>query len=193
MLTGDTCPLCHGNRLTIALEARQIDRENEIRESFVIERLGRRPDETEAMDLTRFMHGGPGRLLRCSDCGLLLRDEDERAQYESDVYDPVLMKHLYPRYRGRSGASEHNTSRCFGAMPRCWKWAVIPAHFCRPVRSGAGGLTGLDIGNSTSTFARQQGGTVKRLGPEDYSPKLRPLEAIFIWNCFEQMEDPSGC
>src|ERR1700679_3496939 len=51
--------------------------------------------------------------------------------------------------------------------------------------------TGLDIGDSTCAFARKQGLSVKRLGLEDYSPKLRKPEAIFIWNCFEQLEDPS--
>jgi hypothetical protein len=51
--------------------------------------------------------------------------------------------------------------------------------------------TGFDVGESTCAFARRQGASVKRLPLEDYSPKLRKPEAIFIWNCFEQLENPS--
>jgi hypothetical protein len=31
---------------------------------------------------------------------------------------------------------------------------------------------------------------VKRISLADYSPRLRKPEAIFIWNCFEQLEEP---
>lgn len=85
------------------------------------------------MDLTRFMHGGPARLLTCPTCGLMIRDEAVPAHYANDVYDSALLKHLYPRY----------------------------VRACED----------------------------KRLR---YMPALRKKpEAIFIWNCFEQLEDPS--
>src|SRR5205823_868530 len=51
---------------------------------------------------------------------------------------------------------------------------------------------GVDIGRSTCAFARRQGATVKRISLEDYSPRLRNPDAIFIWNCFEQLEDPAA-
>ncbi|HVW10878.1 MAG TPA: methyltransferase domain-containing protein [Bryobacteraceae bacterium] len=170
----------------------RMERENEIRESFVTERLGHRAEDPESMDLTKFMHGGPGRLLRCSCCGLLSREEETRAHYEDDLYDPALMKHLYPRYvRGfeskreiyrpllRHHAEVLEVGSHLGAFLQTaeeWGW--------RP--------TGLDIGAATSQFARQQGGRVKRVSLDDYSPRLRKPEAIFIWNCFEQLEDPGA-
>jgi hypothetical protein len=169
-----------------------MERENEIRESFVTERLGHRAEDPENMDLTKFMHGGPARLLRCECCGLLSRDEESRAHYEDDLYDPALMRHLYPRYvrafeqkRGlyqpllRANAEVLEVGSHLGAFLQTaeeWGW--------RP--------TGLDIGAATSEFARRQGGTVKRVSLDDYSPRLRRPEAIFIWNCFEQLEQPGA-
>jgi hypothetical protein len=144
------------------------------------------------MDLTRFMHGGPGRVLYCRTCGTLVRDEEAQARYDDDVYDSVLMSHLYPRYLRafeqkrsqyrpmlRSGAEVLEVGSHLGAFLQVaeeWGW--------RPI--------GLDIGESTSTFARRRGAFVRRLAIEAYSPRLRPPEAIFIWNCFEQLQDPSA-
>ncbi len=31
---------------------------------------------------------------------------------------------------------------------------------------------------------------MKRLGLADFSSRLEPLDAVFIWNCFEQLDDP---
>src|SRR5689334_19357215 len=92
------CPICGSEEFTVRTPASQISRECALRESFVKERLDHRPEEPEAMDLTRFMHGGRARLLSCRHCGLLSRQENHSAHYESDVYDPDLMSFLYPRY-----------------------------------------------------------------------------------------------
>jgi hypothetical protein len=186
------CPVCEREIGPVDSSPARIGRENEIRESFVAERLGHRAEDPENMDLTKFMHGGAGRLLRCSCCGLLSRDEETRAHYQDDLYDPALMKHLYPRYARafankrelyqpllRSNAEVIEVGSHLGAFLQSaeeWGW--------RP--------TGLDIGAATSEFARRQGGSVKRLSLEDYSPRLRRPEAIFIWNCFEQLEDPGA-
>jgi hypothetical protein len=52
--------------------------------------------------------------------------------------------------------------------------------------------TGLDIGSSTIRFVQKMGSSVKQLPLEEYSPALSRPDAIFIWNCFEQLEDPSA-
>jgi hypothetical protein len=186
------CPVCHADGFVVDVSPSQIDRQSELRESFVISRLGRRPRDLEAMDLTCFMHGGPGRLLSCRGCGLLFRDEQEESHYESDAYDSVLMKHLYPgylraferkkpKYRPllRPGAEVLEVGSHLGAfLQAAEEWGWCP--------------TGLDIGEAASAFARRLGESVKRLPLEDYSPRLRRPEAIFIWNCFEQLEDPEA-
>ena len=185
-----TCPVCGTEDLLVGASSDQITRESDLRKSFVNQRLDHRPDAMELMDLTRFMHGGPGRLLSCPTCGLLTRDEDATARYEADVYDRDLMSYLYPRYLQafaektwykpllRDHAEILEVGSHLGAFLQTaeqWGW--------RPI--------GLDIGASTSDFARSKGMSVKRLSLEDYLPPLRP-EAIFIWNCFEQLRDPAS-
>jgi hypothetical protein len=183
------CPVCCIEGLTVNAPADQLKRETELRESFVHERLDHQPEKSELMDLTRFMHGGPGCLLVCPNCGVLRRDEDDSPHYETDVYDPELLTYLYPRYLRafdekrqykfllRNNAEILELGSHLGAFLQIaeqWGW--------RPI--------GLDIGSATSSFARRIGMSVKRLALEDYSPRHQP-EAIFIWNCFEQLEDPS--
>jgi len=175
--------------LRVDLSSDQIDREGVLRASFVDERLGHRPEYVEAMDLTRFQHGGPARLLACEHCGALLRDERLAAHYETDVYDPALMSHLYPRYLR---AFEEKKSQYEPLLRDRAEVLEVGSHlgaFLEAAENWGWHPIGLDIGKSTSSFAKLQGGSVKQVPVEDYSPKCRP-QAIFIWNCFEQLDDP---
>ena len=162
-----------------------------LRASFVHNRLGHLPEYLEAMDLTRFMHGGPARLLGCERCGALLRDERETAQYESDPYDSALMRHLYPRYLRAFEEKRSQYQPLLGNRAEILEVGSHLGAFREASENWGWRPTGLDIGQSTSRFARQQGGSVKRVALEDYSPRSRP-GAIFIWNCFEQLDGPSA-
>jgi hypothetical protein len=130
----------------VAASASAITPEQKIRESLVDERLGHRADYSESMDLTRFMHGAPARLLCCQLCGLLWRDEAEEAHYADDVYDSDLMKVLYPRF-----------AYAFENKRRQYRPLLRPAAEVLEVGSHLGGFlqvaeewgwrpTGLDIG-----------------------------------------------
>lgn len=168
-----------------------IEEETALRDRFVKQRLKHEPEDLEAMDLTQFMHGGRGCFYSCQRCGTLVRNEAAQGQYESDVYDTALMRHLFPRYVDsfsekksqyqnllRPGAEVVELGSHLGAFLQTaeeWGW--------RPI--------GVDIGRSTSAFARQQGLTVRQLDLQEYSPTVRQPEALFIWNCFEQLENAS--
>ncbi len=102
------------------------------------------------------------------------------------------MAHLYPRYLQafrqkesiykpllRNHAEVIEVGSHLGAFLQSaeeWGW--------RPM--------GLDIGQSTSDFARRQGLSVERRTIADYSPRSTRPDAIFIWNCFEQLDDPGA-
>ena len=188
MRSSPGCPVCGATARFLSAGTRELRREADLRAAFVLNRLDHPPDALELTDLTRFVHGGPGRLWSCSTCGLLSRDEQDQGRYEHDVYDRSLMQHLYPRYvyafeskqRYRFVLDEHaevlEIGSHLGAFVQTaeqWNW--------RP--------TGLDIGGDTSSFARRHGLCVKRLAIEDYQPRRR-MDGIFIWNCFEQLQEP---
>lgn len=142
------------------------------------------------MDLTHFMHGKPARVLACATCGLLRRADPQPASYENDCYDRALLQHLYPRYLD---AFKRKRSAYEPLLQPHAEVLEIGSHigaFLEAAETWGWRPTGLDIGAETSEFARGQGARVKRVALPDYSNKRQPLDAIFIWNCFEQLEDP---
>lgn len=189
-----SCPACGGGSFMAAVSAAALAREVEQRNHFVHARLQRKATRAELKDLTDFMHDGPARLVTCLRCGLLVRHEEDvraNASYEEDPNDPDLMSHVYPRYveafrnkseaykdRLRPGASVIELGSHLGAFLQTgeeWNW--------RPV--------GLDIGYDTSEFARRLGLTVRRETIEDTRIAAGTADAVFIWNCFEQLGDPA--
>lgn len=152
------------------------------------------------MDLTEFMHGGPGRLLACANCGLLMREEGGAAHYDHDVYDPDLMQHLYPRYarafRGKGNNYRH-------LLPPRADVIELGSHlgaFLEVAEDWGWRPTGLDIGEFTSAFARSKGFTVRRESLEDSALRSHTADAVFIWNCLSRSrirrlhyETPTAC
>lgn len=186
------CPVCGGGNLVAAVLAAAVEREIHERKEFVFSRLGRRAAPAELKDLVDFMHGGVAPLARCAGCGLLAREESSKASYEEDPNDPDLMAHLYPRYvdffrrkeaafrdRLGAGASVIEVGPHLGGFLQVaeeWNW--------RPV--------GLDIGRDTSQFARHRGLTVRRETLEDTKLPASSADALFFWNCFEQLAGPAA-
>ena len=190
-----SCPACGGGSFMAAVSTAALALEVERRNHFVQSRLRRKASREELKDLTDFMHDGHAQLVTCANCGLLVRQEADvraTASYEEDPNDPDLMRHVYPRYvhafrnkseayqdRLRPGASVIELGSHLGGFLQVgeeWNW--------RPV--------GLDIGYDTSEFARRLGLTVRRETIEDTRLSSGSADAVFIWNCFEQLGDPAS-
>ena len=178
--------MCGAQNLTEFVPAWLLGQEADLRRSFVIQRLDHQPDELELMDLTRFMHGGPGRLLSCPQCGVLCREERDDADYQRDVYDPALMKHLYSRYL--QAFREKTKYKSFlGDGAEIIEVGSHLGAFLQTAESWGWRPKGIDVGMETGNFARRRGLSVERIALEDYSPRNQAA-AVFIWNCFEQLE-----
>ena len=142
------------------------------------------------MDLTQFMHGAPGEIHGCAMCGALRREEDRPADYKSERYDWALMKLLYPRYRR---AFERKRKRLEPLLPAHAHILEVGSHlgaFLETAENWGWKPIGLDIGEETSAFSRHEGGTVRRVDLEDFHGRPGAMDAVVIWNCFEQLEDP---
>lgn len=187
-----SCPVCGGGEFLAAVSAAHLHREIEKRNRLVASWVGNAVP-AELKDLTDFMHDGPASLVRCEICGIVRRQEArERStgSYEEDANDPGLMGQLLPRYaeafrhkrsaykeRLRRGASVLEIGSHLGGFLQVaeeWDW--------RPV--------GLDVGKDTSEFARQQGFRVRRETTEDSRLSANSVDAVFVWNCFEQLAEP---
>ncbi len=144
------------------------------------------------MDLTRFMHGPAEPLIVCAACGTALRVERFEAAYESDVYDPQLLAHLYPRYCAAFRAKESNYRNLLPARAEVVEVGSHIGGFLNVAEEWNWRATGLDIGGDSSAFARGQGLTVRRTPLEDSPVRSHSTDAVFFWNCFEQLPDPGA-
>jgi SAM-dependent methyltransferase len=168
----------------------ELDRDSEIRELLVLDRIGYKPSDAELMDLTRFMHGGPGELASCQICGLVVRREDDQPYYETDQYDRELLEVLYPRYRG---AFESKMGYLHSLLPSRAEVVEVGSHtgaFLEVAENAGWRPTGLDIGEDTSTYAIRRGLRVHRESLHDARLPTGTAHGVFIWNCFEQIGDP---
>jgi len=138
------------------------------------------------------MHGGPGELARCRYCGVTVRREQMPASYDTDKYDLAMLDVLYPRYRR---AFARRARRYFPLLSAGAEVLEIGCHtgaFLEVAECCGWRPTGLDIGEDTSRYAARRGLHVIRNTLHEARLAGAFAEALFIWNCFEQMEDPLG-
>ncbi len=189
-----SCPACGGQSFMAAVPAAALRQEVEQRNEFVASRLRRRAPRSELKDLTDFMHDGDASISACVECGTLLRLEAQtRAadSYAEDPNDAGVMQHLYPRYV-ESFRNKANAYR--DRLPPHASVIEIGPHlggFLQAAEEWDWRPVGLDVGVDTSEFARRKGLTVRRETAEDSRMRAGSADGVFIWNCFEQLADPS--
>jgi SAM-dependent methyltransferase len=187
------CPVCGGQTFRALREAIEIERESLRRYRFAASRLGHAPVGLEGMDLTQFMHGSPAKVMACKGCGTLHRADEPTATYESDRYDSALLRHLYPRYLQAFERKRKHYQPLLRPHAEVLEVGSHTGAFLQSAETWGWKPTGLDIGTETSKFAQRQGAAVKRLPLAEYTPRLQLFDAVFIWNCFEQLDDPRRC
>ncbi len=188
---GINCPCCASPIFVPYLEEDKVAREIQLRTTFVQERLDHSPEPTELMDLTEFMHGGPGRLLKCPGCGVVVREEAGAAHYQDDFYDSAWMAHLYPRYLAAFREKESQYRQLLPARANVLELGSHFGAFLQAAEEWNWRPIGIDIGAYTSEFARARGFSVQRRSIADVSLRSERSDALFIWNCLEQLERPA--
>ena len=187
------CPNCRNRNFSTLVTEEAIRRETFLRARFVAERVEKMPPREERKDLTDFAHGQPASILQCTPCTLLVRAEEQNGateRYANDPYDAGVMEQLFPRYVEafrrkeapyrsllREGAEVLEIGSHFGAFLKVaaeWGW--------KPV--------GIDVGRDTASFARSKGLLTYRGSLQDFGFPGAHFDAVFVWNCFEQIEEP---
>jgi SAM-dependent methyltransferase len=186
------CPVCNSADLRVWAPERAIGVEIRARGDFVRERLRTTADPSELKDLTEFMHGDPAPLYSCRRCGLLIRGEAAvRAadDYGRDSNDRDLMRQLLPRYV----EAFRRKDAYRGWLPGHARVLEIGSHlgaFLQVAEEWNWDASGLDAGGDTAGFARESGFVVHRGIPEEAPFRADSFDAVFVWNCFEQLPDP---
>jgi SAM-dependent methyltransferase len=188
-----SCPVCAGTAFRVVADVQRLREECKIRNRFVARRLTRPADANELKDLTDFFHTEQADLLACETCGLLVRDEHEpppAQQYSEDEYDASVMEHQYPDYV-EAFRKKENPYR--DLLPRGARVVEVGSHygaFLKVAAEWGWQAEGVDPGKDTSRFARSKGLTVHVATLETCRFAPAAFDAIFIWNCFEQIDDP---
>jgi SAM-dependent methyltransferase len=185
-----SCPVCGSRDFRPLVGQSAVRRENEVRRAFVMDKFRYKPSQPELMDLTRFMHGGPGVLGQCLQCGVSVRIERGDADYSNDRYDHDLLSALYPRYRNAFNVREPHYKRLLRHRAEVVEVGSHLGAFLEVAEQWDWRPTGLDVGIDTSSFARRKGLRVHRSTLDDASLKAHSVDALFVWNCFEQLDDP---
>lgn len=186
------CPVCSGNSFRVLANAQRLRDECQLRANFVARRLTRPADVDELKDLTDFFHAEQADLLACEACGLLVREEQEpppAQEYSEDQYDSSVMEHQYPAY---VDAFRKKANPYRGLLPGGARVLEIGSHygaFLQVAAEWGWRAEGVDPGKDTSCFARSKGFTVHVATLEECRFPENHFDAVFIWNCFEQMED----
>ncbi len=165
----------------------QIASELEMRDAFFASCLERH----FSRDVTNVLLGTPAEILRCQACGILIRDEapDDEA-FREDRYERAVLESLHvvhtvafrekeADYRGllRSGARIAEVGSYVGGfLAASWQWGW--------------NAVGVDIGRDTSRFSQALGFDVRSDPLEKCGFERASFDAVFIWNCFEQLATP---
>jgi SAM-dependent methyltransferase len=187
------CPICADSSFTTVASAQRLDHECRIRGAFVRNRLTRQPTEQELKDLTDFFHSETADIVQCNTCSLLIRSQHEpppARAYSEDEYDPAVVEPLYPRYVAAFRAKQIPYRELLPPRARVLEVGSHYGAFLDVAREWGWNAEGVDPGKDTSRFAQSKGFTVHNVSFERSCFPPATFDAVFIWNCFEQIENP---
>jgi SAM-dependent methyltransferase len=188
-----SCPNCDNKTFATLIPEAAIRKETILRARFVAERIEAIPPRAERKDLTDFAHGRPANILECARCGLLVRAEEESNdldKYANDQYDPGVMEHLFPRY---AEAFRRKEQPYRSLLPSSAKILEVGSHFgafLTVANEWGWKATGVDVGRDTTSFAQSKGLVAYRGTIENCNFPSSHFDAVFVWNCFEQVAEP---
>ncbi|HLH01623.1 MAG TPA: class I SAM-dependent methyltransferase [Bryobacteraceae bacterium] len=175
------------------MSAAALDAEAQLRSRFIRQRVTHPLAPAEKKDLTDFFHNEEADLLTCVHCGLLVRARHHSppaGDYSADSYDQAAIERLYPDYLKAFTAKE---SPYRALLPPTARVIELGSHYGAFLETAANWgwkATGVDVGEDSSRFARSRGLDVRIGELKDCSFEAGACDGVFIWNCFDQIEDP---
>jgi SAM-dependent methyltransferase len=185
------CPRCQ-ELPTITFRTRdEIAAELAMRDAFFARRLDGHRSREELRDLTSVLLGTPADILRCDACGILIRDNapDDDA-FRDDRYEGAVLEALHAVHAVAFREKEPDYRSLLRAGAPVIEIGSYVGGFLSTVRQWGWNAIGVDIGDDTSRFARELGFDVRSLPLQECGFERESFDAVFIWNCFEQLAAP---
>jgi SAM-dependent methyltransferase len=188
------CPVCAGTDSAELADADAVRVEVERLWEFHTDRLDPRTPPEHLTDRVAFSQRPPLRVVQCRDCGLVYRNPRERAHelvdaYEDESMGDDVLASLFETQRTAYRAQAHRLRRILGHGGSGIEVGSYVGGFLAAARELQLDVEGLDVNETASAFARRQGFRVTIGDLESWTDE-RAVDAVAIWNCFDQLPDP---
>jgi SAM-dependent methyltransferase len=184
------CPVCQRSDLVIAVPRDVLASEMRLRRRFYRDRIDGFVDRASQKDVLDVAHDAAAEVAMCPDCEVLVRREAKAPRFETDHYEPFAMERML---RAHIKAYRHKARSYRSLLPPGSRVVEIGSYvggFLHVAREWGWDAIGVDVGGDTSHFARAHGYQTREEPIEKCNFDPRSFDGVFIWNCFEQIEDP---
>ena len=190
------CIACGSNESREIADSDAVRREVELLWEFHGRRLRPATPPERLMDRVAFSEHPPFRLVECERCGLVYRNPIERAYELDSIYADAtpsreLLHGLHetqlPAYR----AQARRLWRVLGRRGAGLEVGSYVGAFLAAAREVGLHFEGVDINPEANAFTRSLGFTVHD-GDLESLVMRSPVDAVAIWNTFDQLPDPRG-
>ena len=190
------CAACGSAESCEIADAEAVRREVETLWAFHGRRLRPSTPPERLMDRVAFSEHPPLRIVECARCGLVYRNPIERAHELDDIYADAtpsgdLLGGLHDTQRVAYRAQAKRLLRVLGRRGAGIEVGSYVGAFLAAAREAGLQMEGLDINADVNRFTRSLGFTVHDGDLESFAP-ARQVDAVAIWNTFDQLPDPRG-
>jgi SAM-dependent methyltransferase len=188
--------VCGHAESDVVADEDDIRREVEALWAFHQKRLRADTPVARLRDRVAFSQDPPWRLVACRECGLLYRNPAERAFevesiYERDVPARELLQALHDTQRPSYTAQARRLRKMVPGGATVIEVGSYVGAFLSAAQDEGLNARGVDINPAVNEFTRSLGFNVVD-GELANWDSADPVDAIAIWNTFDQLSDPRG-
>jgi 2-polyprenyl-3-methyl-5-hydroxy-6-metoxy-1,4-benzoquinol methylase len=188
--------VCGCSRLSVLLTAEDVVAEARWLRAFHAARV--RGGGESAKDRAEFTQSDPTHVVRCEACGTVLRDPQPTcdalaAAYERDEYGARALDRIaesQERFFAGKLRELADDLRELGHGARVLEVGSFVGGFLKAARAHGWRAFGVDVGEETTSYQRAAALDVVRGGIEAAPVPGTSLDAVFVWNTFDQLCDP---
>lgn len=189
------CIVCGGSDTIEVAGPRDIREEAERLWEFHMRRLSPRTPPERLVDRVAFSQAPPWRVVRCRECGLVYRNPVERpAELRTTYADaPIDRDALEALLEAQTRTYHAQARRLAGLLRRRGTGLEVGSYvgaFLAAAREQGWNFEGVDVNPAVNTFTRSHGFVVHDGDLESFASKGRTVDAVAIWNTFDQLPDP---
>ncbi|MEP6689847.1 MAG: class I SAM-dependent methyltransferase [Gemmatimonadaceae bacterium] len=191
------CVVCDSANAREIAGADDIRDEREALWDFHTKRLkGETPPE-HLVDRVAFSQAPPFRVVQCEECGLVYRNPRERASeleraYAGEAPDRAVLQALHDAQRTAYRAQAERLTDVMGRTGSGVEVGSYVGAFLAAAGDAGWRVEGVDVNEPANDFARSLGFHVTTADIEAFrvGASGRRVDAVAIWNCFDQLPDP---